>query len=742
MSKNMLDISRIPFPTPTERKVDQGVYDEAIAEGLSPLSARIISQRIKKGQYHVADLMNLSSQAIPSPKLMTDVEKAADRISDAVINGEKIGLACDFDVDGISSAAVMIKALNDHFSVPYSRIGIYISHRMREGYGFSHDVVARVLEDSILPSLIITADQGSSNGSSVDLIKSEYAKLGKDVDIIISDHHHIDPTNTPSNAYAFINPQRPDDTYPDKTICGCTVALLLFSGVRAELIKKGYLNKDARRMKDLLAYSTSATIADCVSMASPVNRSIVKEGLKEINNKSLPSWEALDTIVQEGELVSAETLAFGLAPKINACSRTGGDGLVAVKYYLADTKAEAERFLSMLSFVNKERQDIEARLLKEALQKAIELNDNGFQSFIIFLPQGHHGIHGIVASRIVEQFGKPVICLSPKSFAEDEIDQESAEKIIIELHKNKKGKNKIESLADLGKGTHEFIINDFQKISIDISNRKKVEYLLIKGKNEKLIKPKDVAKYFDKIKESFDGTSIDIDSLEKEYGSKFDVKAIMKELEDGIYPIEISKTQTIILKKYYPIVATRKRMASLTGSARSVECVSVYKCLENIDRDKKIFLGWGGHTMAAGLSLNVEHLDTLRSEFDKEVRSQLTKDLKPILYYDFMMKDNFKMDIPFIEQLEKIEPTGNGFPKPVFGMKAVVANIRITNETCILKLARQGRTLNSVIFKFKNKPISLVLEEGAEYIFYVSARKNFWKGRFFPSLIVEHAIKT
>ena len=435
----MINTNKLPTPVIQERITDKVIYKAALDAGLSELQAKIIANRQLPKGTDIHGFINPSLEKMPKISLLKDIKVAGERIAEAVINEECIGLVCDFDVDGTSSAAVMYKALVDLFKMPAYRVKVFISNRMKEGYGFSDQVLDRILDTDPIPSLLITADQGSSNGAQVTRYVEYMKSKKKTGDVIVSDHHEIPKSGGPNDAIAFVNPQQKDDNYPDKTICGCTVALFLMASARNELIKSGHLNAKETSLRDLIAYSTAATIADCVSMASQTNRAIVKQGLEEINDGKLPAWRQMQQFVRDvNEPIKEDSIGFGLGPRINACSRTGGDGLNAVRYYLAENDNDAKRYLEYLHVDNNIRKDIEQKLLKEATRQAISLTEQGYRSIVFFLKDGHHGIHGIVASRICERFGRPVIALSPKDIEQIEITQEEAEKMLGVSLKNQK----------------------------------------------------------------------------------------------------------------------------------------------------------------------------------------------------------------------------------------------------------------------------------------------------------------
>mgnify|MGYP000924075577 CR=1 FL=1 len=406
---------KMPMPKIIVRGIDEKILDEAIEMGAHPISAHILAGRYssKPESTTLDGILNPDFKNIPRIKNLKDIEKASKIIADAISNNENIGLLCDFDVDGVSSAAILYKAMNDYFKA--ENVHIYISNRMEEGYGFSEKLLHRVMDRDEPETLLITADMGSADQDRIKLYKEMMKERKLEGRVVVTDHHGIPSNGGPVDADAFVNPQQDDDEFGDGTICGATVALLVMAGVRAELIEQGVIEENTPGMKELMAYSTAATISDCVSMASGVNRAIVVNGLKEINAGKLPAWRQMRRFVgDEIEPIRTDSIGFGLGPRINACSRIGMDGLTGVKYYLSETDEEAKHYFDMLSSHNEARKDIEGKLVKEAMAKARALVNKGHLSLVIDLGAGHHGVHGIVASRIVEKFGRPTICISHK----------------------------------------------------------------------------------------------------------------------------------------------------------------------------------------------------------------------------------------------------------------------------------------------------------------------------------------
>jgi single-stranded-DNA-specific exonuclease len=616
----------MPIPSITIREMDKARYQEAVMAGIEPVHAKIIANRNIPSYISPLDILNpqkgLTGLDVYQLK---DIKKAADRIADAVINKEHVAFLCDFDVDGISSAAVLYRAMTFFFSATKEYIHPVISNRMVDGYGFSAAVLDKVLNMTPIPTLLVTADQGSKDGKQVDGYLAGMAELGLKGDVIITDHHHINGRGSES-AYAVVNPQREDCEFVDKTICGCTVAMFVMVATRDSLKEKGYLPSDAPKLTELLTYSTAATVADCVSMASPINRAIVLRGLKDINNGTKAPWRVMrESFVEKGQLMRVDSIGFGLGPRINACSRTGGDGMLALKYYLAENDPDALRYLSMLDAQNDERKKIEKKLVQDALVQASEYYSQGCNSLVIYLENGHHGIHGIAASRICERYGRPVIILSPKDKTE----------VITPTTTTVKG-----------------------------------------------------------------------------------VKKVTK-------------------KKSFTV-------QTVTGSARSIESIDIHACMERAEkRDRNLFLKFGGHSMAAGMSLNFKKVSQLRQLIEEEVTSALNgAQPYPEILCDGEIKPQNGITYDLLYKVLALQPYGNQFEEPTFKIKAEIQDIAIkgkNKDTGILKIRFGGTVHSAVWFKYDQSPMFNEINNGDMCEMAIQISEKVWQGRHSIGISILHA---
>lgn len=390
------------------RVLNPSVLAQAKQQGLPDIVARVLAGRIRTEKIILESVTDPSLKFIPPPQLLKDADRAAERIARAVMQGEKIGILTDYDVDGITSHAVIYRTLTELFGHSETAVFSLIGHRIYDGYGVSAGLISRILQQPELPDLIITADCGSSDEARLALLQQA------GIDVIVTDHHALPAEGAPQSAYAVVNPTQQDCRYPDATIAGCMVSWLVMAQVREALIQRGYLAENASKLSFLLGYVALGTVADCVSLGeSAVNRAVVQAGLQLINRFDQPCWRAIRKLLRkEQELFAADTLAFQLGPRINARGRLD-DPYAALNYILARDDPSAERYLNILDQDNEARKAIEAEMLVTALEQATDQLAGDVQAITVFLPAGHPGVQGIVASRITQKTGRPSVVLCP-----------------------------------------------------------------------------------------------------------------------------------------------------------------------------------------------------------------------------------------------------------------------------------------------------------------------------------------
>ncbi|PHQ89312.1 MAG: single-stranded-DNA-specific exonuclease RecJ [Sulfurimonas sp.] len=328
-----------------------------------------------------ADEKKLSD--IPNPSKLQDSTKAAKRIADAIRNNERITLVGDYDVDGVSSTAIVV----DFFrQIPYPLEAI-IPNRFTDGYGVSPNVLKRIEAD-----VVFTVDNGITAVAAGEVCKE------KGIDLIITDHHT--PGDILPDVYAIVDPKLESCTYPFKEICGAQVAWFFMGLIKKEL----GLKIDMKQFLDILAI---AIIADIMPLIN-INRTLVKEGLKVLMTSTRPSSIIIRDFLNKSSITS-EDIAFQIAPRINSAGRLE-DASIALDFFISNNINDAYTQFELLGKLNDLRKETEAQCTKEAM----EVVDSTANVIVVAKENWHEGVVGIVAARLVDKFAKPAIVLSLK----------------------------------------------------------------------------------------------------------------------------------------------------------------------------------------------------------------------------------------------------------------------------------------------------------------------------------------
>ena len=320
--------------------------------------------------------------------LMPDMEKAVDRILKAIEKKEKVLIYGDYDVDGITSVTVLKSFLEERSL----KVDEYIPNRLNEGYGLNKAAVEKIANENY--TLMITVDCGIS---AIEEVK--YAnELG--IEVIITDHH--EPGEKLPEAIAVVDAKRKDNRYPFRNLAGVGVVFKLIQAISQKI---GLEEKEFLKYLDIVCIGT---ISDIVPLVDE-NRVIVKLGLRLVEQtRNL----GLRTILQASgyQKVDSTTISFGIAPRINACGRMGHQE-EALKLFLSTDRNEVNELAEKLNEYNRQRQDKEKQIFLEALDKIKKEAINEDSVMVIDGENWHHGVIGIVASKITEMYFKPSILL-------------------------------------------------------------------------------------------------------------------------------------------------------------------------------------------------------------------------------------------------------------------------------------------------------------------------------------------
>lgn len=390
-----------PEPRVVLRATDAAIAQALSQQGLPPHVVALLAVRLNQSVNEDC-LWSGKLAQLPNPDSIPDMAAAVRRLQRAVLQRQRIVLAVDHDMDGQASAAVLWTALVELFGMPADCVHVLSSHRLREGYGVTTPLVGRILQ--LRPDLVITADKGSSDEPRL----AQLQQAG--IDVVVTDHHLVPEAGPPASALACVNPARSDSSF-DPTICGAAVAFLVMARLR-QALAQAHPEHDWPRVTELLDYVAVATIADCVSLrpdTARVNRTLVQAGMRRIRQAQRPCW-AVFLQAQEGH-VDSQSIAFSLAPAIAAAGRLdwaepGFDFLVA------KNAEQAQQAWDCLLAENAARKAIESNIRSQA-EAQLAARRLG-SSICLYLEQGHSGVHGITASRLVERYGRPVALFAPR----------------------------------------------------------------------------------------------------------------------------------------------------------------------------------------------------------------------------------------------------------------------------------------------------------------------------------------
>jgi single-stranded-DNA-specific exonuclease len=342
--------------------------------------------------------LNADLACLHDPFEIKDMDAAAARVVRAVENGETITVFCDYDVDGVTSAAFLTHFFRD--------LGVHVRHylpeRMAEGYGLNEDAVRKIRDGG--STLMITADCGITGHHEVRVAKT----IG--LDVIISDHHQVGEEGLPG-AVAVLNPHRPDCDYPFRFLAGVGITFKLALAVRNALHRTGWDKSRLPNMKRHLDLFVLGTIADVAPLTGE-NHILSSHGLEVLATSAKPGIVALKAVAGVDGSANARAVGFALGPRLNAAGRLGKADAGFHLLTATDLK-EAMALAEEIDKINTERKEIQAWVEEEAeYQIAREVDLEAERVIVLASENFHAGVIGIVASRLVEKYFRPVVLIA------------------------------------------------------------------------------------------------------------------------------------------------------------------------------------------------------------------------------------------------------------------------------------------------------------------------------------------
>ncbi|MEO1698112.1 MAG: single-stranded-DNA-specific exonuclease RecJ [Planctomycetota bacterium] len=385
----------------TLRASDSGALDDLMRRGRIPaIVARLALNRGVGADGDIDPWLTPSLHDLHPPEGLPDLERAAERLQRAIRDGETILVHGDYDVDGVSGTVLLVRLIR----ALGGRVEWQIPHRTRDGYSFGDHSVRRATE--VGATLVISVDNGTS------AVEPIAALAERGVDVIVTDHHEPPPDGTLPPTYALVNPKLPTNAYPFRGLCGSAVAFKLAWATCQRVSGSDRVRPDLRAfLLEALAYVAVATVCDVVPLVGE-NRVLVHYGLKSLAEAPTPGLQALLARTDlAGRAVVAEDLGFKIGPRINASGRMDSAAR-AVEALLAEDAPAARRAVEALESLNDKRRTVERAVLAEAIEQADARLEARDEALLVLSGDGWHpGVVGIVASRIVERYGRPAVVI-------------------------------------------------------------------------------------------------------------------------------------------------------------------------------------------------------------------------------------------------------------------------------------------------------------------------------------------
>lgn len=372
----------------------------AQATGLPPVTATILAARGHNDAQRATAFLSPNLKELPDPATLKSMDVAIQRLTTALRNNEKIAIFGDYDVDGTCATAILSRYFKQLGVTPI----LYIPDRLTEGYGPTPGAMETLAGQGV--QLLITVDTGTTAHAAL----GRAAELG--LEVIVTDHHQPDGALPP--AIAILNPHRFDDTSELQGLCGSGIAFYMLMALNRHLRAEGffttYREPNLLHLMDLVAL---ATVADVMQLTG-TNRVLVHRGLQQLATWQHRGLAALAGVSGVKDDITATSLGFSLAPRLNAAGRIES-AHAALNLLLAEEDHLALPLAETLNTLNRQRQDMEKNILAEARRQAEDAFNEDTLALVLHGDSWHPGVVGIVAARIKEQFNRPTFILGTDS---------------------------------------------------------------------------------------------------------------------------------------------------------------------------------------------------------------------------------------------------------------------------------------------------------------------------------------
>lgn len=443
--------------------INESVFKEALKKGYSENQARIISSKLDDPN-DIGRVIEANLNNIPPLDNLTDIVKGAMILNRHIREGKHVAIVTDSDMDGISSAYVLLKGMIEILGGDEKNLTVIINNR-KNGNGITEKLLVTIMDEHEKRpiDLVVTGDHGSANGITIGKMKES------GIEVIITDHHLVPETDNAYNADAFINPQKEEDCLY-RFVSGCGIAFFLVIQAKL-LLEEDESYKEHIDPNDyshrLLPVVAASIVGDSMKLHDPINRALVTAGLKEMNSLRDPIWQAFKYCSDCHNLFTEEFLSFNLIPAINSSNRMGTP-VVGFNFYNSKDYQDAVINFGKLVELNNKRKKLQKDLTKNATLQLFDADD--LDGLTVVLEKGF-GVEGIVSSQVGERFFKPTMTF----VKHDEMFSGSGRSINSNFNLHKALGNMVEKDPDMfyGYGGHKEAcgckiklekINDFRKM--------------------------------------------------------------------------------------------------------------------------------------------------------------------------------------------------------------------------------------------------------------------------------------
>lgn len=366
---------------------------------ISEITAKVLLNRGIMDSTSAEAFLKPSLRWLSSPFLLDQMDIASEILSEHIIRGKKIAIYGDYDIDGLTGTSLLFLFLKQ----VGAQVVYYIPNRLTEGYGLNISAINQLKSEGV--ELIVTVDCGITNYTEILHAKHEGLK------VIVTDHHEVPNIYPPADA--VINPKGERNSFPFKELSGAGVAFYLAIATRRALVNKGFIKDGEINLRAHLDLVALGTICDIVPLVNE-NRIFAKIGLELMSNSERPGIIALKEVSGIADNVSCGEVAFRLGPRINASSRLS-EVDAGIKLLLENDIENAKLLASRVNALNEKRQAIEEKIFSEAVELIESDHQLKFKKSIVLYDRNwHQGVIGIVASRLVDRYYRPVVLISLK----------------------------------------------------------------------------------------------------------------------------------------------------------------------------------------------------------------------------------------------------------------------------------------------------------------------------------------